>query len=64
MITEMLAKIVVDTDYESLPDEVVDKAKQCFTDFLAVSLGGSEIKEWKNSTKSFHQWRSFNSFKL
>ena len=43
MITEILAKIVVDTDYESLPDEVVYKAKQCFIDFLAVSLGGSRI---------------------
>ena len=53
MITEMLAKIVVDTDYESLPDEVVYKAKQCFTDFLAVSLGGSRSKSGKTVQSLF-----------
>ena len=45
MITEKLARHVVDMDYEKLPEEVIYKAKQCFTDFLAVSLGGSRTPE-------------------
>jgi 2-methylcitrate dehydratase PrpD len=53
MITEMLAKIVVDTDYKRLPEEVVYKAKQCFTDFLAVSLGGSRSKSGKTVQSIF-----------
>jgi 2-methylcitrate dehydratase PrpD len=42
MITEKLASIVVNTDYEKLPEEVICKAKQCFIDFLSVSLRGSK----------------------
>jgi 2-methylcitrate dehydratase PrpD len=41
MITEKMARIIVNTDYEKLPEEVIKKAKQCFIDFLAVSLRGS-----------------------
>ncbi len=41
MITGKLASIIVNTDYEKLPEEVISKAKQCFIDFLAVSLAGS-----------------------
>ena len=43
MITEKLARIVVDTDYEKLPEEVILRAKQCFIDFLGVALAGSKI---------------------
>ena len=43
MITEKLANIIVDMEYEKIPDEVILKAKQCFTDFLAVSLRGSKL---------------------
>ncbi len=43
MITEKLARIVVDTNYDKLPEEVILKAKQCFTDFLGVALAGSKI---------------------
>jgi len=32
MITGKLASIVVNTDYEKLPEEVIGKAKQCFID--------------------------------
>jgi len=42
MITEKLASIVVDTDYDKLPEEVILKAKQCFIDFLGVALAGSK----------------------
>jgi len=42
MITGKLASIVVNTDFEKLPEEVIRKAKLCFTDFLAVSLRGSK----------------------
>ena len=44
MITGKLASIVVNTDYEKLPEEVICKAKQCFIDFLAVSLAGSKTQ--------------------
>jgi len=43
MITEKLASIVVDTDYDKLPEEVILKVKQCFVDFLGVTLAGSKI---------------------
>ena len=43
MITEKLARVVVDTDYDKLPEEVILKAKQCFIDFLGVALAGSKI---------------------
>ncbi len=44
MITEKLASMVVNTDYDELPEEVIYKAKQCFIDFLAVSLAGSKTQ--------------------
>ena len=53
MITEKLASIVVDTDYDKLPDEVISKVKQCFTDFLGVTLAGSKIHSSKTVKKIF-----------
>ena len=41
MITEQLANIMLNTTYENLTEEVISKAKLCFTDFLAVALKGS-----------------------
>lgn len=41
MITEKLVGNVLDITYEKLPDDVLNKAKTCFIDFLAVSLKGS-----------------------
>lgn len=41
MITEDLAKKVVDIQHSELPYEVIFKAKLCFLDFLAVAIGGS-----------------------
>jgi 2-methylcitrate dehydratase PrpD len=53
MITEKLASIVVDTDYDKLPEEVILKVKQCFTDFLGVTLAGSKIPSSKTVKKIF-----------
>jgi 2-methylcitrate dehydratase PrpD len=47
MITEKLASIVIDIDYDKLPEEVIFKAKQCFTDFLGVALAGSKTHSSK-----------------
>lgn len=44
MITEKLAENLLNTSFENLPGEVLDKAKLCFIDFLAVSLAGSRSK--------------------
>ena len=53
MITEKLASIVVDTDYDKLPEEVISKVKQCFTDFLGVTLAGSKIPSSRTVKKVF-----------
>jgi len=53
MITEKFARHVVDMDYEKLPEEVIYKAKQCFTDFLAVSIKGSRTPSSKIVEKLF-----------
>lgn len=47
MITEKLTNIILGTDYENLPDEVINKAKLCFTDFLGVALRGSRTTSGK-----------------
>ena len=54
MITEKLANIVVDTDYNKLPEEVILKVKLCFTDFLGVTLAGSKIPSSKTVKKIFN----------
>ena len=41
MITRDLAEFIDSTHYHDLPEYVVDQAKLCFLDFLAVSLKGS-----------------------
>ncbi len=42
MITEKLTNIILGTDYDNLPEEVINKAKLCFIDFLGVALGDPE----------------------
>jgi len=54
MITKKLAKITVDMEYEKLPEEVIHKAKLCFTDFLAVSLRGSKTHSSETVQKIFN----------
>lgn len=47
MMTEFLAENLLNTSYEKLPEEVLDKAKLCFIDFLAVALRGSRSRSGK-----------------
>lgn len=44
MITKKFADFIVDVNYNDLPDEVTEKAKLCFLDFLGVTLRGSNTK--------------------
>ena len=53
MITEKLANIIVDVDYDKLPEEVILKTKQCFIDFIGVALAGSKIPSSKTVKKIF-----------
>jgi 2-methylcitrate dehydratase PrpD len=41
MITAKLTDFIYSLKYDQLPENVVNKAKQCFIDFLGVSLRGS-----------------------
>jgi 2-methylcitrate dehydratase PrpD len=54
MITEKLASMVVNTEYDELPEEVINKTKQCFTDFLAVSLAGSKTQSTEKVKSIFN----------
>ena len=56
MITEKLASIVVNTNYEKLPEEVICKAKQCFIDFLAVSTRWIKNSEQRKCEKYIQKW--------
>lgn len=47
MITEKMIGNILDITYEKLPDDVLNKAKTCFIDFLAVSLKGSSTPSGK-----------------
>jgi 2-methylcitrate dehydratase PrpD len=44
MYTNDLAQYITSTAYHQLPDKVVEKAKLCFLDFLAISLRGSQTQ--------------------
>lgn len=44
MITSKLAEFIRSVKYHQLPEEVTDKTKECFTDFLGVALRGSRTK--------------------
>ena len=41
MITETVAKFIVNTNYEHIEPEVIDRAKHAVLDFLGVTLAGS-----------------------
>jgi 2-methylcitrate dehydratase PrpD len=41
MITSKFMEFIVSTSYDQLPDGVIQKAKECFTDFMGVALRGS-----------------------
>ena len=44
MITSKFTEFIVSTSYDQLPDGVIQKAKECFTDFMGVALRGSETE--------------------
>jgi len=44
MYTNDLAQFITSTVYHQLPDRVIEKAKLCFLDFLAISLRGSQTR--------------------
>ncbi|NYB27759.1 MAG: MmgE/PrpD family protein [Methanobacteriaceae archaeon] len=44
MITSKFTEFIVSTSYDQLPDDVIQKAKECFTDFVGVALRGSETE--------------------
>jgi len=44
MITKNLADFIIQTEYRKIPENVIEKAKLCFMDFLAVTLRGSRSK--------------------
>jgi 2-methylcitrate dehydratase PrpD len=41
MNTPKFAEFILSTSYDQIPDSVIEKARECFTDFLGVALGGS-----------------------
>lgn len=44
MITAKLVEYIQSTEYDQLPENVIDKTKLCFIDFLGVTLRGSKTK--------------------
>jgi len=44
MITEYFSNFIISTKYSKIPDDVIEKAKTCFIDFLGISLRGSQMK--------------------
>lgn len=45
MITERIAKFIVETNDHDIPDEAIKVAKKCFVDTLGVALAGSKQPE-------------------
>lgn len=55
MLTSKFSKFILSSSYDQLPGEVIENAKECFTDFLGVALRGSHTKSGeavKNIVKS------------
>jgi 2-methylcitrate dehydratase PrpD len=50
--TKLLARFAVDLNYRRIPPEVIDRAKACILDTLAVSLYGS-TKAWSRIISEF-----------
>ncbi len=44
MITSTLTDFILSTNYNQIPGKVIEQAKLCFTDFLGVTLRGSETQ--------------------
>ena len=44
MNTTTLADFILCTEYNEIPEKVIEQSKLCFIDFLGVALRGSETK--------------------
>ncbi len=44
MNTTTLTQFILSTDYNQIPEKVIEQSKLCFIDFLGVALRGSETK--------------------
>ena len=44
MITENFADFIISNSYSKIPEDIIEKAKTCFIDFLGISLKGSQMK--------------------
>mgnify|MGYP005849455955 CR=1 FL=1 len=44
MISEYFSNFIISTNYSKIPEDVIEKAKTCFIDFLGISLRGSQRK--------------------
>jgi 2-methylcitrate dehydratase PrpD len=47
MNTTTLTEFIISTDYNKIPEKVIEQSKLCFIDFLGVTLRGSETKSGK-----------------
>src|ERR1043166_5916573 len=50
--TQRLARFALDLNYRRIPEQVIERAKACILDTLAVSLYGS-IKPWSRTVVDF-----------
>ena len=50
--TQRLARFALDLNYKQIPAEVIERAKACILDTLAVSLYGS-TKPWSQTVSGF-----------
>ncbi|MGZ7109458.1 MAG: MmgE/PrpD family protein, partial [Methanobacterium sp.] len=44
MLTKKFADFILKTNYNEIPEDVIEKAKLCFLDFLGVTLRGSDTR--------------------
>lgn len=63
MIINQLSKYLTNLKYEDIPKEVIEKAKLCFLDYLAVYLRGLEGENAKIAIKTIYELcgNDFNS---
>ena len=50
MITTKFSEYIKSTNYNQLPDSVIEKTKECFIDFLGVAIRGSHTESGKTIT--------------
>jgi len=43
-VTETLSRFVVETEFEDIPEDIVNKVKECFLDALGVGIAGFTLE--------------------